>query len=96
VRQKDLVGEGHPLLAIAPGQRLFLDAAGGAVDPARCIAVVALEIPDRQIREQTLGLSIVQAAPFAAFGTNWPLLRRGSMSMTRASTPSTSMTQMEP
>ena len=57
--QKDLVGEGQPLLAVAPRQRLHLDAAGGTVHPAWRIAVVALEIPDRQIREQTLGLSIV-------------------------------------
>ena len=33
--QKDLVGKGHPFFAIAPGQRLYLDATTRAVDPAR-------------------------------------------------------------
>ena len=68
--QKNLIGEGHPFLAIAPGQRLHFDAAGRAVDPARRIAVVGLERPDRQILEEALPLPVIHLAPFAALGAD--------------------------
>lgn len=68
--QKELVGEGHSLLAIAPGQRLYFHAAGRTVQPARCIAEVSLKGPDRQIFKQTLPLPIVHVAPLPALGAD--------------------------
>ncbi len=64
--QKNLVGEGHPLLAVAPGQCLHLDAVERTFDPARRITKISLERPDRQILEQALRLPIIHIAPLAA------------------------------
>ncbi len=64
----NLVGDGHLLLAIGPGQSLHPDTMARATHPAGRITEVDLERPDRHVLEKSNRLHVVRLAPLAALG----------------------------
>jgi len=70
--QIDLIGKGHPFLAVTPRQGFDFDAMLRAFNPARRIAKIDLERPNRNIFKQPLRLPVKNGASFSALRTNRP------------------------